>query len=554
MFLAVFCGQVAAHEGHDHGDAPPDGAVAAPRASSSSDRLELVAIARAGSLLIYLDRFGTNEPVTGATILAEGPDGKARAEPQPDGSYRLPARWSLTSGHHDLLLTVSDSGETDLFPLQLDIPEPAPAPAVASLGDAPAFARGLAGRLGGFGLAAAGAGAGFLAGILVTLLIHRPRRRLATAAMLAVAAAVAVAPEARSDEGHAHGPAGEAAAPVSGPSASGARDQARRGPDGAVFVPKPTQRILAIRTVVSEVATHRRAIELPGRVVPDPNGSGLVQTSVGGRLSPPPGGFPRLGTAVRKGDVLAYVNPPIQAIDASDMRQRQGELDQQIAIVERRLSRLEPLARSGAVAQAQLDEARLEIAGLRDRRAALDTSRREPEALIAPVDGVIAEANAVAGQMAQPTGMVFHIVDPDRLWIEALSFESLPGAPDASARLPSGQVLRLRFQGAGLADRNQAVPVHFSVEGGAGGLRIGQFVTVVASQSTERAGLALPRTSVVRSAGGQDLVYEHTGAERFEPREIRLQALDADRVYVASGLAAGRRVVTSGAELLNQVR
>ena len=75
-----------------------------------------------------------------------------------------------------------------------------------------------------------------------------------------------------------------------------------------------------------------------------------MQAAVGGRLSPPPGGFPRLGTRVKKGDVLAYVTPPMQAIDVSDMRQRQGELDQQISIVERRLARYEPLAPSGAVA------------------------------------------------------------------------------------------------------------------------------------------------------------------------------------------------------------
>ena len=55
--------------------------------------------------------------------------------------------------------------------------------------------------------------------------------------------------------------------------------------------------------------------------------------------------------------MLAFVTPPIQAIDVSDMRQRQGELDQQISIVERRVARYEPLVPSGAVTRVQLDEA-----------------------------------------------------------------------------------------------------------------------------------------------------------------------------------------------------
>jgi membrane fusion protein, heavy metal efflux system len=55
--------------------------------------------------------------------------------------------------------------------------------------------------------------------------------------------------------------------------------------------------------------------------------------------------------------VLAYVAPPLQAIDVSDMRQRQGELDQQVSIVERCLSRYEILALSGAISRTQLEEA-----------------------------------------------------------------------------------------------------------------------------------------------------------------------------------------------------
>ena len=69
------------------------------------------------------------------------------------------------------------------------------------------------------------------------------------------------------------------------------RDVSQRFPDGALFVPKPTQRILGLRTIFTEIKPHRRTIELPGRIIPDPNATGLVQASVGGRLSPPAGGL-----------------------------------------------------------------------------------------------------------------------------------------------------------------------------------------------------------------------------------------------------------------------
>ena len=53
-----------AHEGHDHG-APqtPVSSTIAPRAEASSADLELVAVARADQLTIYLDAFRTNRPV-----------------------------------------------------------------------------------------------------------------------------------------------------------------------------------------------------------------------------------------------------------------------------------------------------------------------------------------------------------------------------------------------------------------------------------------------------------------------------------------------------------
>ena len=235
-------------------------------------------------------------------------------------------------------------------------------------------------------------------------------------------------------------------------------------------MPKTVQRIFAVRTLVAENAEHKKVTELPGRIIPDPNASGYVQSAVGGRLSAPPGGFPRLGTRVKQGDILGYVTPPIAAIDVSDMRQRQGELDQQISIVERRFARYEQLAPSGAISRTQLEDTRLELEGLRDRRASIEKSRREPEALIAPVAGVIAEGSAVAGQIVQPSSVVFNIIDPSRLWVEALSFESLEPSRGARASTYTGRNYDLVYQGTGFADRSQSVPVHFAVTGDTAGL------------------------------------------------------------------------------------
>jgi membrane fusion protein, heavy metal efflux system len=376
-------------------------------------------------------------------------------------------------------------------------------------------------------------------------------RRRSSVALLAIGVTLAIgalSPPALAHDGHDHD---DDAKPVS---ASLSGDRAARLPDGTIFVPKPVQRIFGLRTALTEARSFKRAIELPGRIIADPNASGFVQAAVGGRLAPPAAGFPQLGSRVKQGDVLGYVTQPLQAIDLSDMRQRQGELDQQISIVDRRLKRFESLAPSGAVAQAQVEETRLELQGLRERRASLDRTRREPEELVAPVAGVIAEGRPVAGQIVQSNAVIFQIVDPAKLWIEALSFQALRDVINASAKTGSGNTLTIAFRGSGFADRSQSIPVLFAVETGAEGLRAGEFVTVFAQTGEEKEGIALPRNAVIRAANGQDFVYEHVSAERFEPRPVRTEPLDGERVLVAAGISAGKRIVVQGAELVGHVR
>ena len=252
--------------------------------------------------------------------------------------------------------------------------------------------------------------------------------------------------------------------------------------------------------------------------------------------------------------MLAYVSTPFLAIDQSTMQQQQGDLDQQVSIVERRISRYETLAKTGAVAAVTLEEARLELEGLRNKRASLDRAKREPEALRAPLDGVIAAANAVAGQVVDVNAIIFQIIDPKRLFVEALSFDVAAPVGSASARSPDGRELGLAFIGAGLADRNQAAALQFAIKGAPTGLRSGQFVTVFAQTSVGVSGLAAPRASVVRRSNGESVVYTHDGAERFRSVVVRTQPLDAERVLIVGGLEPGRRIVTQAAELLNQVR
>ena len=304
LLAAVLAGPVHAHEGHDHGAAPPPiSKTIAPRGEALSDAFELVAIPRDGTLSLFFDRFRTNEPVPGATIEVETPDGPKVATATTDGGYALPAPWLSKPGRHELVATVTAGEDVDVLTVAVTVPDPNTAEAAApakpdpmrtALARVSEVAHGVRERLGAKDpILLAAVAVAFLLGALVTALA-RGRRGTPAVALLAVGITLVIgtAAFAHGDEDHD--------APVQGtvliePRAPGSSDLAQRLPDGSVFVPKPTQRLLVLRTTMTEQGSFHRSVELPGRIIPDPNASGVVQSSVGGRLSPPPSGiFPRL--------------------------------------------------------------------------------------------------------------------------------------------------------------------------------------------------------------------------------------------------------------------
>ena len=67
-------------------------------------------------------------------------------------------------------------------------------------------------------------------------------------------------------------------------------------------------------------------------------------------------------------------------------------------------------------------------------------------------------------------------------------------------------------------------------------------------------GVAVPQAALAKNGAGETVVWAHAGAERFAPRTVRFQSLDASTVAVTSGIQNGERIVTEGAGLLAQMR
>ncbi len=544
-------GGVAAHEGHDHGAPPPPvSTTIAPRVEASSLVFEAVVIARGAELQVYIDTFDTNAPVAGASVEMDTPSGVITGVETEPGVYAFATPWVTTPGSYDLAITVIADAGFDVLIGSLTIPAPPAAP-VVEVNAAAAIGASVLGDLRArletrdLTLAIA-AGVGLLVGVLGMLLMRLRRRPVAPAQIATLLLGIVLI---LPSPAQAEVTAANAAIPAP---AAATRDVAQRFPDGAIFVPKATQRVLGIRTLMTETALHGRRIELPGRIIPDPNASGYVQASLEGRLVAPLGGFPQLGSMVKAGQIVAIVEPTIGAVDLADRQQQIREIEQELQIVTRRLDRRKQL--ETVVAKTEIEELEIEQESLIAQRNALVSLTDVSENLIAPVDGVIAAGQAIAGQIASPGVTVYEIVDPGKFWVEALSYRSEALGLEAVAVFSDGATIDLAYQGTGLADQGQAVPVRFSVVGEAVGLRAGQLLRVIAATPAELEGIVVPRDAILRGSNGQLVVYVKTNAERFVQREVRVEPLDGDTVLVVAGLEVGLRVVAEGAELLNQIR
>lgn len=558
-----------AHEGHDHGKPPPLALPVAPRVVAVTPDYELVGVASgSGRLSIFLHSFATNEPVKGASMTVSAGDRSADARSEGDGVFSLAAPWLDVAGDLDLVfaLNLADGGE-DLLTGALRRTE-----AQAAISQARDVDWRVASLVVHRDWLIAG-GAGLVVGVLVMLLIggrrgangsppHEtgstrqtdaalvgPSRRLVRTFALMFFGAVAF----RSD----HALAADAnVAPLPAIPSTMTTDLAQRLPDGTLFVPKATQHLLSIRTVLTAEDAVAMATELTGTVVPGPANFGRVQPGRPGRIEATPEGLAYVGKRVAKGDLLAYVQPYIEAADRANMDSLIAETEARIEKNKTILARY--MGSPGAVPQVKVDEVRGELEALKRKREELlpSVARREPVA--APISGVVSLAHATIGQIVEARDVLFEIIDPSELWVEAHGHNhettALKAMTAAFAIDPHGLRLALELAGRGLALRHQASISTFKIIGSHDSLAVGMPVKVVIQSSARVSGFVLPASAVIRGQTGLPVVWVKTDAERFEPQVVKTAPLDGQSIVVTAGLKAHMRVVIDGAALLDQVR
>jgi membrane fusion protein, heavy metal efflux system len=571
VVAALFCvtalmSGASAHSGHDHGPSIEVSASVAPRFEAASDDFEVLGVLRGPDLVVTLDSFRTNEPIARANIEATIRGEPATITAAEDGTYRIASPELIKAGRAEVVLTIQVGTITDLLAGAVEVPG-----VIATVAGSQAWWQRLPVKheslIPAFG--------GLMIGALCVLLFRarqptevptvpvvdsgptestRDERAVGKPALRAVAKAVALVALASGGVDARTGVPSAWAEPPAKASITITADLPQRLPDGSLFVPKITQRLLAIRTIPAGESTAGSTIELNGQIIADPNGFGRVQATVDGRIDAPKGGLVVVGQKVERGQPLAILTPIVASADRSSFESASGEIDTRIALGEAKLARLTRVA--GVVAQKDIDDTRTELETLKTRRTAVRSAVRETVTLTAPISGTVSMSTAVPGQLANAREALFEIVDPARMWVEAIAFDARLVADITAARAveTTGEILALDYIGRGVSARQQGLPLHFSIKAPPATLVIGKPVNVLVTTKETRQGMILPQAAVVKGQNGLFIVWTHTQAERFKPNVVKVKPIDGQRLLVDGGLAANERVVIEGATLLNQVR
>lgn len=207
------------------------------------------------------------------------------------------------------------------------------------------------------------------------------------------------------------------------------------------------------------------------------------------------------------------------------------------------------------------DERELRFLGLPAELA----SELEPQAttgnllpVVAPMEGVVIRRSAVAGELVDPSRVLFAVADTSRMWVTA----SL--TPEEALEVAVGQEVRFTTDGqAGeppasgkviwvspeVDERTRTVQVRAEVANPDGRLRAHSFGRAsIVVEHTE--GAVVVPSEALQWDAGTDVVFVRVNGSVFARREVSVGAKDGAFTQIRSGLRPGERVATAGSYVL----
>lgn len=117
-------------DGHSHAaPAPVPMTASTPRAAAASEAFEVVVALEGKKLVLYVDHFASNEPLTKAKVEVDGAGLKGFASEIAPGTYVMDIGTAVPAARHPLTVGIETDDSADLLSATLDTSLSAPAAA-----------------------------------------------------------------------------------------------------------------------------------------------------------------------------------------------------------------------------------------------------------------------------------------------------------------------------------------------------------------------------------------------------------------------------------------
>ncbi|MFT8777294.1 MAG: efflux RND transporter periplasmic adaptor subunit [Gluconacetobacter liquefaciens] len=319
---------------------------------------------------------------------------------------------------------------------------------------------------------------------------------------------------------------------------------------------------LAARLSVTPVtlASPSRTIPVPGEIRAEPSQSLSVMTPVAGAIVSLP---VTAGDHVTRGQILAELASGDMAQATTDAAKARAGLD----YARRALLRAQGVASAGGAATRDVEAARsawLQAQAEDDRATArLAALRAQPGQggvirLTTPIDGMVSAVNTAAGAfVTDPTAPLMTVTGTQQVWAVAAVPENLTDAvhvgqtvditfPALPGRTTHGTIAAIE---PALHSDTRTLQARVVLANDDDTLKPGMFATVtILTPQPPR--IMVPQSALLMN-NDTVTVFVEVAPHAYRRRDIEIIYDNGDLCEVTSGLAAGDRVVTQGAVLLN---
>ena len=323
----------------------------------------------------------------------------------------------------------------------------------------------------------------------------------------------------------------------------------------------PNNQIEALGIKVAPLRSHTGGVmaSFPAQVMVPPNAEQIVSSPVAGlveQLLVQPNQLVRAGSALLRivspelGQLqLQLLQASARATLARQAAHREQQLFDEGIIPQRRIQEAQAGLKEAEAAINQA-KAALRLSGMSAatiNRIAVSGQPQDNITLTAARTGIVTEIAVKAGQRVEAATALLHIAQIDTLWldIQIPVTESANWKAGAKIKIQGKDITaRLMNTGTTVSASSQTLMLRAAVEGKAGQLRPGEFVTVELPVTAAQGSFDVPLAAVAHD-GDQAYLFVRT-ANGFAAKPVKISASSGQHVSVVGSLKGNEQIAISG--------